>query len=158
MTNTAVGLEPNPITFADFFWHRSKLMKVLCNLRCKYLNIVMKKPRKKRLLLSVDIRFLPANVDETGWLGGENTIKRLRGKRTNVVRKDLLSLKQRFEEVFMDDEKAIAEGKCRLLEEDESLEDGMALIERKKVVAGFDSFTTHRPEWLKGSSCFSLLM
>lgn len=42
-TETAVGAEKHPITFADFFWFPGRLMKAIRKLKCKRLNIVIKK-------------------------------------------------------------------------------------------------------------------
>jgi hypothetical protein len=42
-TETAVGVEKHPITFADFFYFPGRLMKAFRRLPCKKLNIVIKK-------------------------------------------------------------------------------------------------------------------
>ena len=42
-TETAVGMESHPITFADFFYHPGRLMKAFRRIPCKKLNIIVKK-------------------------------------------------------------------------------------------------------------------
>jgi hypothetical protein len=43
MTTTALGMEYNPITFADFLWYDGAIMEAVRNLHPKTLNIVVKK-------------------------------------------------------------------------------------------------------------------
>jgi len=42
-TQTAAGWEKRPVTFADFFWLKGRLMRALKLLSCKTFNIVIKK-------------------------------------------------------------------------------------------------------------------
>jgi hypothetical protein len=138
LSNTAVGMEAHPITFADFFYAEGQFMIELRKLRCKLLNMVVKKIDLKdidaedntwRLLLSLDLRYLHAAEIEEGELVNDETIKFARRK-AEGVEKELRGLKERFESVFEDDDKAMQEGKCRLLDEDETYDNCMALARR----------------------------
>jgi hypothetical protein len=59
-------------------------------------------------------------------LANEETI-RLASTKAEAVWKELLGLKKRFEDVFEDDDLAQQVGKCRLLDEDETYENGLGL-------------------------------
>jgi hypothetical protein len=131
-------MEAHPITFADFFYAEGHFMIELRKLRCKLLNMVVKKIDLKdidaedntwRLLLSLDLRYLHAAEIEEGELVNDETIKFARRK-AEAAEKELLGLKERFESVFEDDDKAMQEGKCRLLDEDETYDNCMALARR----------------------------
>jgi hypothetical protein len=135
MSDTALGEEVSPITFADFFWAGGEFMAELKKLRCKFLNVVVKKidlqdmdpsDNTWRLLISLDLRYLHAAEIEEGVLANEETIKLARQKAERVEKK-LLGLKERFEEVFEDDDRAMEEGKCRLMHPDENYDDGVGL-------------------------------
>ena len=135
MSDTAVGMEANPITFADFFFSEGQFMTELKKLRFKFLNIIMKKidlkdmdveDNKWRVLISVDMRCLHPAAIEEGPLANEETIK-LAHLRKEATKKELLGLKDRFEEVFEDDVKAGQEGKCVEMDERDPGFDGMAL-------------------------------
>jgi hypothetical protein len=132
MSETAVGLERKPITFADFFYAQGQLMSELRMLHCKVLNVVVKKVDLKisddaedaedastcRLLISLDLRYLHTVVLQESELTNEETIK-IRREKVEMVEKKLLDLKETFEAVFVDGGKAIAEGKCVLLDPDQ---------------------------------------
>ena len=90
------------------------------------LNVVVKKAKRFddediewRLLITLNLRGLHLGVIEVGKLANAETIK-MALARAKVVEDQLLGLKKRFEEVFDDDEQAIIDGKCRLLDEDET--------------------------------------
>ena len=131
MSHTAVGIEAHPVTFADFFYEKGQFMAELKKLNCKLLNVVVKKTgdeeNKWRLLISLDLKYLNAGALGEGMLANEETI-RLASVKAEAVRKELLGLKKRFEEVFEDDELAQQLGKCRLLNEDETYENGLGLM------------------------------
>lgn len=135
MSDTAVGEEDNPITFADFFYANGQFMTELKKLRCKFLNIVVKKidfqdmdPQDNmwRLLISLDLRYLHAATFVRDELANEETIKFARSK-AEAVEEELMGLKEKFEEVFEDDDRAMEEGKCRLMDVDETYDNGLAL-------------------------------
>jgi hypothetical protein len=105
----------------------SKIMRVIPKLRCKVLNIVLRLPEKKRLLVSINLRGLPVNQDKSGWLVGERVAQLSARKLAHQVKTDLIGLNRRFEDIFEDYEKAIMEGKARLMNENESLADGVKL-------------------------------
>ena len=135
MSDTAMGEESSVITFADFFWTGGQFMAELKKLPCKFLNVVVKKIDMQdmdpsdntwRLVISLDLRYLHAADIEEGGLVNEETIKLARRK-AQVVESGLSGLKERFEEVFEDDDRAMEEGKCRLMHPDEDYTDGVGL-------------------------------
>jgi hypothetical protein len=130
MSHTAVGMEAHPVTFADFFYEKAQFMAELKKLNCKLLNVVVKKTddeeNRWRLLISLDLKYLHAGALEEGMLANEETI-RLASTKAEAVWKELLGLKKRFEDVFEDDDLAQQVGKCRLLDEDETYENGLGL-------------------------------
>lgn len=203
LTTTAVGTEANPIAFADFLYFPGRLMKVFRQIRCKGLNVIIKKthavlrsspniitsnqgicdipecdtnaqpsmdrgmskgsldvPRNRsretsidsmqhdnlnaspdldgspipsgtsntktmitrRFLMSLDLTQLARGPIEEGVLRNAATVEIQQGK-ARIVRKELICLKSRFEDIFEDDQKAVEEGKCRLMMEDERIID-----------------------------------
>ncbi|KAG0645334.1 hypothetical protein D0Z07_8912 [Hyphodiscus hymeniophilus] len=143
MSSTAVGLEPHPVTFADFFYAGGQLMAEIRKLHCKFLNIVVKKidlddmdvtDNHWRVLISVDMRDLHAAEREDGPLFNEES-RELARRRAEVVERELLGLKDRFEEVFEDDERAAEEDKCLVLNRDDPIDHGMELA---ATYFGFD--------------------
>ena len=139
-STTAVGLEANPIHFADFFYYRSAFMTSIRKLRCKVLNIIIKHRITtsntgftigvKRLLISVDLKYLHTTNAEDSSLSNENTIAIAR-KNAATLENELQTLKPRFEAIFGDCEKAVREGLCRELAEEEAITDGVALATGK---------------------------
>lgn len=113
MSTTALGIEYNPVTFADFLWYEGPLMAAIRNLGPKVMNVVVRKGTNKRILISIDMTYHQAGSDLT-LLSNAETIKLAQAK-AGMVEEELLSLKQRYEEIFEDDECAMQEGKCRLL-------------------------------------------
>ena len=152
ISHTAGGKELNAISFADFLYAQGAFMTELKMVQCKFFNVIMKKACTvevetvgdgtldndtiieetfvRRLLISFDLRYLHPAATEEGPLANEETIKYARSK-ADAVENELMGLKERFEEVFEDDEKAVEEGKCRLLDENETTHNGMALSLRK---------------------------
>jgi hypothetical protein len=133
MSDTAVGMEAHPITFADFFYEKGEFMAELKKLKYQVLNVVVKKAEKAddedikwRLLISLNLRDLHLGATEVDKLANAETIKMARA-RVKVIESQLLELKERFEDVFEDDEQAMIDGKFRLLDEDETYDDGLAL-------------------------------
>jgi hypothetical protein len=118
ITTTALGLQHNPVTFADFLWYDGALMTAVRRLNPKKLQIVIKKSGK-RLLISIDMTYHQAGLEETPLVNTE-TIRMLHAKAT-VVDDELLGLKNRFEEIFDDEEWALHEGMCRLLSDGEGV-------------------------------------
>jgi hypothetical protein len=116
------------IPFTQYFEvPKSEIMKVIPKLRCKVLNIVIRMPEKKKVLVSINLSGLPVNLDNGGWLAVDKTARRSRRMLAEQVKLDLLGLKTRLEDVYEDHEKAIMEGKARLLRDDEKLSGGMKL-------------------------------
>jgi hypothetical protein len=160
VSETAVGVEAHPITFADFFWFPGRFMTAIRNLPCKQLNIVFKKTYKipgpadhltpaglngnpqsgvmasanviitKRFLISLDLTYLARSPLEEGFLRNPETVNIQVGK-DRAIRQELLSLKEKFEDIFIDGEKAVEQGKCRMIGEDEKITDVVAFPIRK---------------------------
>lgn len=138
---TAVGLEENPIHFADFFYSNGPLMMSIKRLRLKFLNIIVKKSivatlgdiayttKVRRLLMSADLTHLHGNMVRDGRFSNEETVAIVE-QRVFSVEAELNGLKQKFEAIFEDCEKALQEGLCRELAEDEAITDGKALATR----------------------------
>jgi len=105
----------------------SKIMRIIPKLRCKVLNIVLRLPKKKRLVVSINLRGLLGNQDKSGWFACERVAKLSERKSVHQVKTNLLGLQKRFEDIFEDYETAIINGKARLLDEDETLADGLRL-------------------------------
>ncbi|KAE8452444.1 hypothetical protein EG329_000346 [Mollisiaceae sp. DMI_Dod_QoI] len=118
MSTTALGTEARPITFADFLWYPGPLVTAIRMLAPRMLKIVIKKGGSRRFGMEVDMRYLQAGQLEAGLLVNPETI-RSRERNVRLVETQLMGLKERFEEAFEDDERAVAEGKCTLLADDE---------------------------------------
>jgi len=121
MSTTALGVEMNPITFADFMWYPGDFMTAIRKLAPQLLKIVVKKGPKahvKRLEFSIDLTHLQAGSKENVLIANPETIQMGR-MREEAVHAELIGLKQRFEEIFEDDEWAINEGKCKLVSDNE---------------------------------------
>jgi hypothetical protein len=113
MSTTTLGIEYNPVTFADFLWYNGALMTAIRNLAPRTLNVVVKKSDNKRLLMAIDLTYLQAGSEET-LLTNMESIKLAQAK-AGMVNEELLKLKERFDDIFEDDGWALQEGKCRLL-------------------------------------------
>jgi hypothetical protein len=121
MSTTALGVEANPITFADFMWYPGDFMTTIRKLAPQLLKIVIKKGPKghvKRLEFSIDLTHLQAGSQENVLMANPETIQMGR-MREEAVHAELIGLKQRFEEIFEDDEWAINEGKSKLVSDNE---------------------------------------
>ena len=114
MSDTALGMEVSPVTFADFCWYHGPFMKAVRKLAPKTFKIVVKKPGKKKLGMKIDLTYLRVGTVEDNRIANEDTLM-LREMRTSIMREELRGLKERFEEVFEDDEWAVREGKCELI-------------------------------------------
>jgi hypothetical protein len=108
----------------------SKIMRIIPKLRCRVLNIVLRLPEKRRLVASINLRGLPGNQDKSGWFAGERVAKLSARELAYQVKTDLSGLQKRFEDILKDYETAIIDGKARLLDEDETLADGLKLASR----------------------------
>ena len=132
MSEMATGMVAEPVTFADFLWGDGRVMnglRVLGERGCAVLNVVVRL-NGRRYLISVDMRDLREGVEgEEVGLRNEESVKVL-DRRKSVVEAQLMGLKERFELVFEDEERALSEGLCRVLGPEESLMDGVKLAER----------------------------
>lgn len=121
MSTTALGMEYNPIAFADFLWYPGELMSAIRKLSPTVFNIIVKKEGRKRFLMTIDMTYLHL-VSEEGGLANEETLRVSNGN-SILVKEELMGLKDRFEEIFEDDEEAVAEGKCAILGKNDILGD-----------------------------------
>jgi hypothetical protein len=96
ITTTALGMELNPVTYADFLSYDGALMTAIRHLSPKKLQVVVKKS-DKRLLISIDMMHYQAGLEETP-LANSETIRLAQAKAT-IVDEELLGLKNRFEEI-----------------------------------------------------------
>jgi len=146
---TAMGVQSNIVTFADFLWTRGRFMRAFRILACKELRIVIKKRKAvripaitlnpittmnrveiqqkdiavlgqaaeivivSRLLISLDLTYLPRDAQEFGLLRNEETIALRREEQSNVL-KEMRQLKRKFENVFHSHHRALEDGICQL--------------------------------------------
>jgi hypothetical protein len=141
-STTALGLEANPIHFADFFYYAGPLMTSIRKLKCKMLNIIVNKritnslggimftTGTKRFLMSVDLTYLHARSVEGSALANEETVA-IAHEKALALENELQGLKHKFEAIFNDHEKALEGRFCRELDAEEAITDGMALATRK---------------------------
>ena len=141
-STTALGLEANPIHFADFFYLPGPFMTSIRKLRSKVLNIIIKRritapihntrftTGMKRLLTSVNLTYLHARTASETTLANEDTAI-IAHDNALALENELQALKSKFEAIFEDHDKALQDGLCRELAEDEAITDGMALATRK---------------------------
>jgi hypothetical protein len=134
MSETALGMEATPITFSDFLWVEGRFVAAVQKLKaCRVLNVVVRLRGGKRCVVSVNLSGLCSEFrreEVEGELVNEETIK-MNAQRKKEVQEELEDLKEKFEAVFQDDEMAIEEGICRVLRSEDSLVDGLKLVERK---------------------------
>lgn len=109
MSTTALGMEPNPIAFADFLWGGGAVMQAVRKLCPKMLKVLVKR-EGKRFGIDVNLRCLGGHEERAT----EVEVQRVED-RAAVVREEIKGLKDRFEEVFMDEEAAVTMERCRLL-------------------------------------------
>ncbi|KAF7902607.1 hypothetical protein EAF00_002510 [Botryotinia globosa] len=122
-TSTALGFEHAPITFPGFLWEDGEVMNAIMKLSCKKLRIIVKKCDGRRLALEVDTHggVLATVNDQEGWLKEDKVYQLSRISLPNTVRKELAELKDKFEQIFHDEEKAIEMGWCRVMDSGERL-------------------------------------
>jgi hypothetical protein len=56
MSSTALGMEAEPVTFADFLWYEGEFMEAVRKLAPKALRVVIKKEDRMRFIIDVDMR------------------------------------------------------------------------------------------------------
>lgn len=97
-SSTALGEEYNPITFADFLWYDGPLMTAIRTLSPKNLNIIVKKSGDT-FHMSVNMTdFKPTSEPQNPFANPVWT--EISGTRSDIVDQQLVSLKDRFEEIF----------------------------------------------------------
>ncbi|KAF7910990.1 uncharacterized protein EAF01_002498 [Botrytis porri] len=108
-TSTALGFEHAPITFADFLWEDGEVMKAIVKLSCKQSRIVVKKGDGRRLVLKTDIHggILATTNDEENWFKEDKVYQLSRLSLQTSVKKEVAELKDKFEQIFHDEEKAV---------------------------------------------------
>jgi hypothetical protein len=117
MSTTALGMQANPIAFADFLWDAGAVMQAVSKLCPRTLKVVVKKGSKK-FGIEVDMWCLRMLMGGH-WEGANEVGVRMAEDRGVMVREELGDLKARFKEVFEDDEAAVAMGRCKVLGEEE---------------------------------------
>ncbi|RDW68441.1 hypothetical protein BP5796_09098 [Coleophoma crateriformis] len=99
---------------------RGAVMKVVKHVRCQGFNVILNMSGGKKLLMSVAMTGLASmKIDATTFehADAEQHAKMM----IDGVEKQLLELKKSAEAIFEDSAKAIEEGKCRVLQEDEAV-------------------------------------
>lgn len=119
MSTTALGMEVSPVTFADFLLFTGAFMGAVRKLAPRTFKVVVKKAGKKKLGMQVDLTYLRVGTEEDNALKIEETLK-LRNAHAKHMEEELLSLKDRFEEIFENDEWAVSEGKCSVISSGDS--------------------------------------
>lgn len=117
MSTTAMGMQANPVAFADFLWDGGAVMQAISKLCPRTLKVVIKKTGK-RFGFKVDMRCLQALMGGH-WEGANVVGIQMAEDRAVMVREELAGLRERFEEVFEDEEIAVMVGRCRVLGEEE---------------------------------------
>ncbi|TVY34239.1 hypothetical protein LSUB1_G007561 [Lachnellula subtilissima] len=117
LSTTALGMQPNPITFADFLWDGGVVMQAISKLCPRTLKVVVKKGAR-RFGIEVDMWGLKILM-RGHWEGANEVGVQMAEDRGVMVREELGDLRARFEEVFEDDGVAVAVGRCTVLGEDE---------------------------------------
>ncbi|KAG4436241.1 hypothetical protein IFR05_008260 [Cadophora sp. M221] len=112
MSDTALGMKANPVTFADFLWYPSPFMTAVRKLAPRTLKVIIKKSGGKRLGIVVDLAYL--RIETALLIPNEEMLSR-RDLRLSAIRNKLNGLKVSFENIFDDDEWAIREGICELI-------------------------------------------
>ncbi|TEY73506.1 hypothetical protein BOTCAL_0077g00260 [Botryotinia calthae] len=122
-TSAALGFEHTPITFADFLWEDGEVMNAIMKLSCKKLRIVVKKSDGRRLVLEVDTHggMLATTNDQEDWFKEDKVYQLSKLSLKTSVRKELAALKDKFEQIFHDEEKAIKMGWCGVMDSGERL-------------------------------------
>jgi hypothetical protein len=77
----------------------------------------------------MDLTYLARAAIKESDLKNPETVKMQQAK-AKAIWNELWRLKMRFEEIFKDDEKAVEEGLCRIMGEDEKITDLIALAEK----------------------------
>ncbi|KAF7856910.1 hypothetical protein EAF04_009671 [Stromatinia cepivora] len=122
-SSTALGFEDAPITFSDFLWEGGELMSTIMKLACKKLRVVVKKHDGRRIILEVDVfgSIFATSDDQEDWFKEDKSQQLARVALKARVRSELVVIKDKFEEIFNNEEKAIKMGWCRVMDSDERL-------------------------------------
>ncbi|APA09724.1 hypothetical protein sscle_05g044940 [Sclerotinia sclerotiorum 1980 UF-70] len=122
-SSTALGFEDNAITFSDFLWDGGEIMSAIMKLVCKKLRVVVKKDNGRRIILDVDVfgSIFATSDDHEDWFKEDRTQQLARAALRTRVRSELIVIKDKFEEIFNNEEKAIEMGWCRVMDSDERL-------------------------------------
>ncbi|KAI9648470.1 hypothetical protein NHQ30_003104 [Ciborinia camelliae] len=122
LSSTALGLEAAPITFADFLWEGGEVMGAIMKLGCKRLGVVVKKDDGRRVVLEVNFGGIFATSDDhESWFEKDRLYQQTRVALKKRVEIELVAMKDKFEEVFNDEKKAVEMGWCRVMGRDERL-------------------------------------
>lgn len=113
--------------FANFLTKGSRVIKLLGQIRCRVINIVVKLEGKTKVVVSLDVRHLDRDYSRSPFLNDPAT-KAGRLMRTEEARKALGGLKLAVDKIANNWEEAVQLGVCRVMEEGEDISDGAALM------------------------------
>ena len=117
MTETALGRERAPITFADFLWTEGGLMRAVLAVACHKVKVVVKVDGVKEALETGTW-----SLERAKWRTMDRLARRQRGERAKEVMEELKDWKTRLEKVFEENEDRMAanaaERKARLRADD----------------------------------------
>lgn len=114
MSTTEPGNEVSTLTFADFLRYPGRFMEAVRRLAPKTFRVVVKKSGNKKLGMDLDLTPLRTGTFKDNILANEETMN-IRGARLSALRRELLGLKNRFEEVFDNENEAVSQGICYLI-------------------------------------------
>lgn len=122
-SSTALGFEASPITFADFLWESGEIMKAIMKLNCRKLRIVVRKDDRRRIILEMDVfgGLLSTSDVQEDWFKEDKAQQLARVAVKTRVRRELAAIKDKFEEIFNNEGKAIEMGWCREMDCNERL-------------------------------------
>ncbi|RDW64831.1 hypothetical protein BP6252_10482 [Coleophoma cylindrospora] len=127
------GIVGNKFGTPGFLAVHGAVMKAVKHVRCQVFNVVLNMFDGKKLLISVAMTGLTSMKTDTKTLEHADAEQKAK-LMVNGVERQLLELKKRAKAIFKDSAKAIEEGKCRVLQEDEA------------VIYGLDPATEHQSD------------
>ncbi|OBT98318.1 hypothetical protein VE01_03170 [Pseudogymnoascus verrucosus] len=116
----------DPMTFANFFTEGSRVIRLLAQLRCRVINIVVKLEGMTRVVVSLDVRHLDRDYSKSPF-ANDPAARAGRLMRTEKAKMALSGLKLAVDKIASNWEEAVELGVCRVMEEGEDLSDEAAL-------------------------------
>ncbi|ESZ90405.1 hypothetical protein SBOR_9216 [Sclerotinia borealis F-4128] len=122
LSSTALGLEAAPMTFANFLWKDGEILIAIMKLHSKKLRVVVKNDDGRRIILEVDVGGIYTTLDDQeSWFEKDRLYQQTRLALKKRVETELAAMKDRLEEIFNGERKAIKMGWCRIMGLDERL-------------------------------------